>query len=79
MMIDQLNILNPTNFYHNVEELVYMHDIPYMEAVCIFCEKNNIEIETAAEIIQANDRIKTAIQHEGEDRRWLPKTARLPI
>ena len=32
-----------TNASREIEELVYMHDIDYIDACIMFCEKNNMD------------------------------------
>ena len=71
--------LSTERFYKEVEVLVKTHNLNYMDAVVFFCEKNDIEVETAASMIRSNQRIKSHIQTEGEALNFLPKTAKLPI
>lgn len=71
--------LSTERFYKEVEVLVTKHNLNYMDAVVFFCEKNDIEVETAASMIRSNQRIKSHIQTEGEALNFLPKTAKLPI
>lgn len=67
------------NFFHTIEEIVYMKDVSYMDAVLLYCEENNVEIEVAASLI--NNNIKYQIQLEAEELHFLPKsnTTKLPI
>ena len=62
-----------------IEEMVYMKDIPYIDAICLFCEKNNLEVETAGKLVSGV--LKAKIQLEAEDLNFLrkSKTAKLPI
>lgn len=46
----------------------------YMEVVVSYCEKNNIEIETAASLLKGATKIKSKLQEEGENINLLPKT-----
>jgi len=66
-------------FIRDIENLVVKHKLDYMDAVVHYCEKNNIEIESAASIIKNNIRIRSKIQSECEDLNFLPKRAKLPI
>jgi hypothetical protein len=80
--VDELKFakaLSTERFYKEVEVLVNTHNLNYMDAVVFFCEKNDIEVETAASMIRSNQRIKSHIQTEGEALNFLPKTAKLPI
>jgi hypothetical protein len=72
-------IVSAEIFYEAIDNLVKHHDLSYMDAIVYYCEKNDIEIETAASLIKGNFRIKSSIQSEGEQLNFLPKAARLPI
>jgi hypothetical protein len=72
-------IIDNDKFYKDVDTLVKKHNLPYMDAIVYFCEKNGIEIETAAALIKSNFRIKAHVQSEGEALNYLPKTSKLPI
>jgi hypothetical protein len=71
--------LDPKAFYAAVEAIVESHNLEYIEAVCFYCEKHGIEIETAASMITSNPKIKSLIQEEGEQLNFLTKSARLPV
>jgi hypothetical protein len=71
--------LTPQTFYADIEKLVSELNTDYMDAVIHYCDKNSIEIETAASIIKSNGKLKSIIQNEGEEVNLLPKTARLPL
>jgi hypothetical protein len=63
-----------------IETLVREKSIEYYEAVLVYCESNNIEIETAASLIKQNSSLKAKIQVEAENINMVKKTAaRLPI
>lgn len=72
-------IMSTDQFYKEIDKLVTKHNLSYMDAIVYFCERNEIEIETAASMIKGNFRIKSQIQQEGEQLNFLPKTAKLPI
>ena len=72
-------IIDGDFFYGEIETLVKKHNLSYMDAIVHYCEKNEIEIETAAALVKGNFRIKSEIQIEGEQLNYLPKTAKLPI
>jgi hypothetical protein len=67
------------NFSLDIEEIVYMKDISYMDAIIEYCEQNEVEIEVAASLISNN--LKSKIQLEAEDLNFLPKsnTTKLPL
>ena len=66
-------------FYKEIEKLVNAHKLSYMDAIVFYCERNDVEIEAAASMIKGNFRIKSQIQHEGEQLNILPRSAKLPI
>ena len=67
------------NFSMAIEELVYMKDVPYIDAVVMYCEQTGFEIETAAKLISGV--LKSKIKLEAEDLHYLKRsnTAQLPI
>ena len=71
------NGLTTEKFTKEIELIVSTFDIDYMDAVIHFCEKNNIELETAASIIRSNLKIKSKLQLEAENLNFLPKSAKL--
>jgi hypothetical protein len=68
-----------TNFSMKIEELVWMKDISYMDAVVLYCEETGFEVELAAKLISGA--LKSKIKLEAESLNFLPKsnTAKLPI
>ena len=76
------NIMNADDiqkFSMAIEEMVYMKDIPYIDAVVMYCEQTGFEIETAAKLISGV--LKSKIQIEAEELHFIPKsnTSKLPI
>ena len=62
-----------------IEEMVYMKDIPYIDAIVMYCEETGFEIETAAKLVSGV--LKSKIQIEAEDLHFIPKsnTSKLPL
>ena len=78
-MVGSLKILKIETFYRELEELVICKKMTYMDAIIYYCEQNGLEVETAANLIKTNTKIKSMLQGEGEKLNYLPKTNRLPI
>lgn len=75
-----VNIKSSTDFCLEIETMVKEKKAEYYEAVLLYCEANNIEIETAASLIKQNSTLKAKIQIEAENINMVKKTAaRLPI
>lgn len=74
MTPDEIN-----NFSMAIEELVYMKDVPYIDAIVMYCEETGFEIETAAKLVSGV--LKSKIQIEAEDLHYIAKsnTSKLPI
>ena len=62
-----------------IEELVYMKDVPYIDAIVMYCEEHGFEVETAAKLVSGV--LKSKIQLEAEDLHYLKRstTAKLPL
>lgn len=72
------NISNMQSFSKNIEEFVKEKKCGYIEAVVLYCDTHNIEIETGAKLL--NSIIKKKIEAEASDLNCLTeKTAKLPI
>lgn len=73
-------ISSKTNtFVEEIETLCREKSIEYIDAVVIWCERNNLEIETAAYWIKKDPVMKSKIQSEAENLNFLKKGARLPF
>lgn len=64
-------------FSEAIEEIVYMKDIPYMEAILLHCKAVDIEPELAANLI--TDTIKAKLADEVSAVHLLPKVSKLPL
>ncbi len=78
-MIDDMNFLSIVEFTKEIEKLVLEKRMEYIDAVIYFCERNNVDVETAASLVKANAKLKASIQVEAENLNYLPKTKRLPL
>ena len=66
-------------FVEQIEHIVWMEDISYMEAVISWCDRHGLEPETAASIIKKTPMIKEKVKAEAEALNYLPKENRLPL
>jgi hypothetical protein len=72
-------MLKNSGFVDEVEKLCRDKNIEYIDAVVFWCQKNNLEIETAAYWIKKDPVMKSKIQVEAENLNILKRGARLPI
>lgn len=79
MEIEETFLKTPTDFMLEVDKIAEDNRLTYIDAVLYFCEKNGIEIETAAALIKSSAKMKAKIQLDAEEQNFLPKTMRLPL
>jgi hypothetical protein len=72
-----VEVISTAKFSNLIENVVMEKIISYMDAVCWWCEKNEMEIEVAAKLL--NTVIKGKLEVEAQDLNYLAKSARLPI
>lgn len=73
------SIKSSSEFAREIETLVKDKQMDYMDAVLMYCEQYQLEIDSIASMVKSNQTLKAKIQTEAEDLNFLPKTARLPI
>jgi hypothetical protein len=78
-MNGKLNILTTKEFEGRIKELMKEKaPITMIDAIVLFCEKNNLEIETAASLISS--KMKNVIEGEAIKGKMItPKNAKLPV
>jgi hypothetical protein len=72
-------MLKSSSFVDEIEKLCFEKDIEYIDAVVFWCEKNKLEIETAAYWIKKDPVMRAKIQVEAENLNILKSGARLPV
>lgn len=72
-------MLKKSSFVDEIELLCRDKNIEYIDAVVFWCQRNNLEIETAAYWIKKDPVMKSKIQLEAENLNILKRGARLPI
>jgi len=65
------------NFSMMIMQMAIVEKIDHMDAITSYCERNNLEIEVTASLI--NDALKGLIESEAMELRYLPRGGRLPI
>lgn len=71
--------LKTNTFIEDIEKLCKTKNLEYIDAVVLWCEKNKLEVETAAYWIKKDPAMKAKIQAEAENLNVLKRGARLPI
>lgn len=76
----QINgMIDSKTFAEQIEIVAKEKRLDYIDAVIFYCEKNGIDIETAADLIKGNPKLKVKVRLSAEDNNYFPKTATLPI
>ena len=65
------------NFSMMIMNIAITEKIDHMDAITSYCERNNLEIEVAAGLI--NESLKSIIQGEEMELRYLPRGGKLPL
>jgi len=78
-VIDLRNISEKekSSFSQTIDDLVWSEDISYIEAVTYYCESVGMEIEVAALLV--GDWLKSKIEGEAIQMKYLPKGSQLPL
>jgi len=72
-----LDLMTKQRFSQIIEETVLEKRLSYMDAICWWCEQNEMEIDVAAKLV--NGVIKEKLRVEYQDLNFLEKGAKLPI
>ena len=72
-------IKTPQEFSKEIENLIELHDIEYFEAIMMYVEKNNIDVEVVASLVKHNSVMKSKLAEECQKLNLLEKTAKLPL
>ena len=77
--INSLRILSQKEFETSIKEIMEVkHPISMIDAILLFCEQTNVEVETAAALI--SNKMKGVIENEAIKQNLIHnKHARLPI
>jgi Phage late-transcription coactivator len=65
------------DFSLSIEKIVEELDLSYIDAITHHCEETGLEIELAASLV--NDTLKSKLECEAQQLRYLPRSAALPI
>ena len=72
-------MLKNNNFIEEIEVMCKDKKIEYIDAVVMWCDRNKLEVETAAFWIKKDPTMKSKIQAEAENLNIIKRGARLPL
>lgn len=64
-------------FSLNIENVVTRFELSYIEAITHYCDETGLEVEVAASLL--NETLKSKIESEAQQLRYLPRGSKLPI
>ena len=71
--------LTPQKFAIEIEKIVAEESINYIDAICYYCEINNLEIESVTKLVSKP--LKEKLKYDAQELNFMKKTSRakLPI
>lgn len=69
----------PSDFMLEIDKIAEDKRLTYIDAILYFCEKNGVEVETAAALVKGSAKMKAKVQLDAEEQNYLPKTNKLPL
>ena len=71
--------LTPQKFAIEIETIVASQEMNYIDAICYYCEINNLEIESVTKLVSKP--LKEKLKYDAQELNFMKKTsrARLPI
>ena len=71
--------MNAAKFSLEIETLVLKQKINYIEAIVLFCDENNIEVDSISKLISKP--LKEKLKRDAQDLNFMKKTtrAKLPL
>lgn len=74
------NILSIKEFTEVIESMVKDHQCTYLDALTLYAENNQVEIETVASLVKNSHVLKAKLAAEAEENKTLkPSGSKLPI
>lgn len=65
------------NFSMQIESAVKDHGMTYMDAIVFVADRKELEMESAAKLL--NENIRNKLEAEARDLNFLPKMSKLPV
>lgn len=72
-----LTVRNSTKFSLEIERISKVHNMPYMDSILYYCDKEGLDIEDVGTLV--NQSLKEKIALEAQQLNYMPKTAVLPF
>jgi hypothetical protein len=72
------NPLETKSLFQTLDDLIWDKDLTLMEAIVHYCEENDVDIESIAQVIAKSQVLKEQLYLEAEKLKMVEKINRLP-
>ena len=72
-----LTVRSSTKFSLEIERISNDKNIPYMDSILYYCEKEGLDIDQIGSLV--NQSLKEKIAFEAQQLNYIPKTPTLPL
>ena len=69
--------LTPQKFAIEIEKIVAEEEFNYIDAICHYCETNNIEVESVTKLISKP--LKEKLKYDAQELNFMKKTSRAKL
>ncbi|MAR77703.1 MAG: hypothetical protein CMD43_02030 [Gammaproteobacteria bacterium] len=69
--------LTPSKFAMEIENIVANEDMNYIDAICYYCEINNLEIESVTKLVSKP--LKEKLKWDAQELNFMKKTSRAKL
>jgi len=69
--------LTPQKFSMEIESIVVKEDMNYIDAICYYCEINNLEIESVTKLVSKP--LKERLKYDAINLNFMKKTSRAKL
>ena len=73
----ETKFLTPSKFALEIEKIVVSENMNYIDAICYYCEINNIEVESTAKLISKS--LKERLKWDATRLNFMKKTSRAKL
>ena len=70
-------VLTPQKFAIEIESIVANEGMNYIDAICYYCEINNLEIESVTKLVSKP--LKEKLKYDAQELNFMKKTSRAKL
>mgnify|MGYP001438550414 CR=1 FL=1 len=69
--------LTPSKFAMEIEKIVANEEMNYIDAICYYCDTNNLEIESVTKLVSKP--LKEKLKYDAQELNFMKKTSRAKL